>query len=97
MHFAEHERCCLSYLKKGLGLCVSREIHEIQLRLLRDAGKVEEAERLASLVPREHMLPLICGDGEAPSPAGAGRSVQSAGDGGSVQLAEAAGAAGELV
>ncbi|MEG0830371.1 MAG: hypothetical protein RSD88_07745 [Anaerovoracaceae bacterium] len=53
--FAEHEETTKKYLKMGLGLCVSKEILDLQCELLLRRGEVKTVERLKALVPIEHM------------------------------------------
>lgn len=56
--FAEHEKKTKYYLNNNLGLCVSKEILDLQCELLENRGETEVVRQLKSLVPKEHMAPL---------------------------------------
>ncbi|MEG2323582.1 MAG: hypothetical protein RSA73_07985 [Anaerovoracaceae bacterium] len=56
--FKIHEKKTKYYLSKGLGLCVSKEIFELQCELLLRRGEDEVVERLRKIVPAEHMVPI---------------------------------------
>ncbi|MGI6736873.1 MAG: LicD family protein [Anaerovoracaceae bacterium] len=57
-YFEDYEKRTLYYLKKGLGLCVSREYFEILCDLFRYEGREELIEKLTALIPPEHYQPI---------------------------------------
>lgn len=57
--FDELEKETLFYLRRNLGLCVSKEYFEIICELLKYHKKEYLVQKLEALIPPEHMTPII--------------------------------------
>lgn len=56
---SEYRELIYKYYKKGLGLCFDPDILEMQIELYIMEGKQKYADKVAKLVPEQHLKPII--------------------------------------